>query len=110
VSAGARQAALSWSARRASSAWAAEGGKALAEALRVNAALTSLDLSYNCLCGVDKDGDGTYDGSGIKALASALEVNAVLKKCDVSYNRMDEDAKAVLREAVKGREGLELIL
>jgi hypothetical protein len=29
-----------------------------------NRAMSSLNLAKNCLCGVDEDGDGTYDASG----------------------------------------------
>jgi hypothetical protein len=40
----------------------------------------------------------------------SLFVSAVLTHCDVRYNNMGEEAQAVLREAVKGREGFELVL
>ena len=83
----------------------------------VSAAMTSLNLSGNRLCGVWEEGSrfqkeqkSTYNVSGITALAEALRVNAVLKKCAVRNNRMDEEAKAVLQDALKGREGFELIL
>jgi hypothetical protein len=75
-----------------------EGVKALAKALRVNTVLTSVSRRGNLIF-----------SEGV-ALAEALRVNAALKKCDLSYNGMDEEAKAVLQDAVKGREGLELIL
>ena len=49
------------------------GAKALADALASGrAVLKSLDLSTNALCGIDLNGDGTYDPSGIQALAAAL--------------------------------------
>ena len=76
-----------------------EGAKAIAEALHVNASLTSvlafprpylltsclhgpppspqLDLSANRLCGVEF-GRGTYTSEGIIAIANALHVNASL--------------------------------
>merc|ERR1711972_585632 len=62
--------------------------KMLASALNENTSLTSLNLSYNLLCGVNdvnlamcdthKYGSGTYDATGIKAIADALRVNASL--------------------------------
>ena len=63
------------------------------------AVLTSLNLFYNNL-----------GPEGGVAMAKALEVNAVLKKCDLRYNGMGEEAKAALREAVKGKEGFELLM
>ena len=35
-------------------------------------ALTSLNVSKNALCGLDKRGRGTYDASGVTALADAI--------------------------------------
>jgi Ran GTPase-activating protein (RanGAP) involved in mRNA processing and transport len=52
-----------------------EGGKALAEALRVNTVLTTLDLSQNRIGPV-----------GAKALAEALRVNAMLTNLSVAFN------------------------
>jgi len=115
------------------------GATEIAEYVKVSAVLTSLNLAYNQLCGVDLDGRGTYDASGIQALASAISVNAVLttldlrgnnigaqgataladalasgravlKQCDLRYNSMGGEVKAALQEAVKGREGFELLL
>ena len=54
----------------------AEGAKYLAEALNVNSSMTFVDLSSNCLCGIDEDGDGEYDSTGIKAIAEALSVSS----------------------------------
>jgi hypothetical protein len=48
---------------------AKHGAKAIAEALKVNAVLTTLNLGYNSI------GD-----EGAKAIAEALKVNAVLEK------------------------------
>ena len=78
----------------------ARGGVVLAECLSGSAVLTSLGLGGNEL-----------DAEAGKALAKALEVNGVLKKCDLRYNSsMDMEAKAALRESVKGKEGFELLM
>ena len=41
-----------------------------------------LDLSLNQLCGIDRDGKGTYTAEGIKALADGLRVNGSLTKIE----------------------------
>ena len=51
------------------------GAAAIAEALRGNEVLTSLDLRSNEICGLDYRGRGTYSAAGITALAEALKVN-----------------------------------
>ena len=56
-----------------------EGPKAIAEALKVTASLTSLNLADNALCGI-KYGRGTYNSEGIKAIAEALKVTASLTR------------------------------
>ena len=61
----------------------AEGITAIADALRVNGALTTIDLSDNQLCGVwtdddDGDDDGNYTAEGITAIADAMRVNGAL--------------------------------
>ena len=40
--------------------------------------VSQLDLSYNQLCGIDEEGDGTYTSEGIQAIADALRVNGSL--------------------------------
>ena len=55
--------------------YTAEGITAIADALKVTASLTSIDLSDNALCGV-KFNEGTYTAEGIKAIADALRVSA----------------------------------
>ena len=50
----------------------------IADALRDNRALTSLNLNGNRLCGLDKYNQGTYDATGIIALANALHINGAL--------------------------------
>lgn len=71
----------------------AEAGKALAGALSVNGVLKSIDLSFNELCGIDEDGDGTYDASGIQALASALAGNRVLTNLNLAANNLTNYGK-----------------
>jgi hypothetical protein len=41
-----------------------------------------LYLSVNELCGLDRDGDGTYTAEGITAIADALRVNGGLTKIE----------------------------
>jgi NLR family CARD domain-containing protein 3 len=62
------------------------GVKHVAKMLGVNGALTSIDLSYNQLCGVRIDHrgreNGTYTAEGIIAIADALRVNGALTKIE----------------------------
>jgi hypothetical protein len=53
------------------------GGRALAEALRLNSTLTSIDLHYN----------GLGEGGG-RALAEALRLNTTLTLIDLRGNRL----------------------
>jgi hypothetical protein len=68
------------------------GSNALAKALKVNGALTSINLSYNQLCGIwtDDYGDeqGTYTAKGITAIAHAMRVNGGLTSLDLSNNAL----------------------
>ena len=72
-----------------------DGAKAIAEALKVNAVLTSVDLRLNSI------GD-----DGAKAIAEALKVNAVLTKLDIQANNMGDEGE----KAVKDRSGFVLEL
>ncbi len=56
------------------------GVKLIAEALRtsVTGGLTSINLSGNALCGLDRQGKGIYTAEGITAIADALCVNGAL--------------------------------
>ena len=89
--------------------YTAEGIAAIANALRVNGGLTSLDLSTNALCGVTFMG-GTYTAEGITAIAHALRVNGALTECDLIGNYMGEEGKASIRNAVQGKDGFKLHL
>ena len=64
----------------------AEGGKALAEGLKGNQALTELDLAGNALGLKDKWGES--DTSGVVALADAIRTMEALTSLDVSDNSM----------------------
>ena len=48
--------------------------------------MTSVDLSSNELCGLDKYGRGTYDATGITAIADVLSVSTSMKSIDISRN------------------------
>ena len=54
----------------------------------VTGGLTSLNLSSNELCGLHKDGCGTYTAEGIAAIADALRVNGGLTSLDLSNNAL----------------------
>ena len=69
------------------------GGRALAETLRLNATVTSLDLSYNDL------GEG-----GGRALAEALRLNTTVTSLDLNWNGMTE-VRSLLHQAWGDREG-----
>ena len=60
----------------------------IASLIGVNGGLTSLDLSYNELCGLDRNGSGTYTADGITAIADALRVNGGLTSIDLSGNKI----------------------
>jgi len=79
-----------------------EGGLAMARLFKTNLSrLTDVNLAANFL-GPD----------GAKAIASALKMGggAALNKLDLQYNIIGDEAEAALRDAVKGREGLQQLL
>ena len=76
-----------------------DGAKAIAEALKVNRVLTSLNLagepySYGC-----------FQAEGAKAIAEALKVNPVLTELNLQNNIFGNAKVALdeLRDAVKDR-------
>ena len=75
------------------------GASAIAEALKVNRVLTTLDLFGN-----------EIGPSGALAIAEALKVNAVLTKLNLQYNDLTENSKQLLRNAVANRENFDLML
>ena len=105
-----------------------EGAKALAEALKVNATVKELLLSY---CGIGDDGaaalaealrsntslwrlslgsNTAIRDDGAKALAEALRSNTSLTTLYLPYNSISEQGKQLLRDAVAGRQGFRLEL
>jgi Ran GTPase-activating protein (RanGAP) involved in mRNA processing and transport len=68
----------------------AEGAKAIAEALKVNAVVTTLFLTGNNI----KD-------EGAKAIAEALKVNAVLTKLRLDWNNIGAEGAITIAEALK---------
>jgi hypothetical protein len=71
-----------------------EGAIAIAEALKVNAVLTTLSL-FN---GLSKNEIGP---KGAKAIAEALKVNAVLTSVDLGFNSIGDDGAKAIAEALK---------
>src|SRR5438045_24630 len=68
----------------------AADGKALAEVLKINCMLQSLDLFWNHL------GD-----EGVKALAEALKFNRALQSLNLNENRFGDEGAKALAEALK---------
>ena len=116
-------------------ALASAGAVAIAEALKANAVLTTLDLSSNGPITAPVDLSGEYDASGIAladvevnevrlktlslgnnriraegvtAIAEALRGNEVLTTLDLCANDLGDEGKGVIRDAVSGREGFKL--
>jgi Ran GTPase-activating protein (RanGAP) involved in mRNA processing and transport len=77
------------------------GAKHVAKIVRVNGALTSLDLSSNQLCGLDHFGRGTYTAEGITAIADALRVNGGLTKLSLAVNRLGEEGNKAICKALE---------
>ena len=113
--------------------YTAEGIKAIADALRVNASITSLSLGDNCLgdegvealsVGLKESkslvtlnlSNGTHRHStkfgpkGASALASAIAVIPSLSRLDVRWNDLGAEGESLLRRAVEGRSEFELLL
>jgi Ran GTPase-activating protein (RanGAP) involved in mRNA processing and transport len=79
----------------------AAGAKHVAKMLGVNGGLTSLDLSYNELCGLDRHGSGTYTADGITAIADALRVNGALTVTNLLGNQLDAESAKMLADVAK---------
>ena len=62
----------------------------------------------------DSDGDikmtNLPDLSGVNAIADALRVNGSMTRLDVRLNLLGEEGEAVLRQAIEGRSGFEVVL
>ena len=83
-----------------------EMGMALAEALKVNRTLTSVTMA----------GSGSGEGYsfmspiGAHAIVDALRVNTTLRKIDLRRHGFGDEEEQLLTDAVRGRPGFELIL
>ena len=77
------------------------GAKHVAKMLGVNGSLTSLDLSNNKLCGVCKNGEGTFTTEGITAIADALRVNGSLTKMSLAENKLKTEGTKAICEALE---------
>jgi Ran GTPase-activating protein (RanGAP) involved in mRNA processing and transport len=77
------------------------GAKHVAKMLGVNGGLTSLDLSRTQLCGLDRDGRGTYNAKGVTAIADALRVNGGLTVANLLGNHLDAESAKMLAEVAK---------
>ena len=86
----------------------AEGVTAIADALRVNGALTSINLSNNVLCGVDNRGQGTYTAEGITAIAEALRVNGTLTELSIYGNHIGDEGVGAICEAIQSNKETKL--
>ncbi len=84
----------------------AEGITAIADALRVNGSLTSLDLSNNALCGlvqgVFSGVQGTYSEESITAIAEALLVNGALTSVKLKGNKLGDEGWGAIFAAICG--------
>ena len=85
-----------------------EGAMLLASFLPVMGGLTSLNLSFNQLCGLDSRGGGTYTAEGITAIADAMRINGALTRVDVRNNNIAGDGAEQLSAAVRGNLNIEM--
>jgi hypothetical protein len=85
-----------------------EGAMLLASFLPVMGGLTSLNLSFNQLCGLDYRGGGTYTAEGITAIADAMRINGALTRVDVRHNNIVGDGAEQLSAAVLGNLNIEM--
>ena len=81
----------------------------MAKMVRVNGALTSLDLFNNSLCGVAQDlfgrVSGTYTAEGITAIMDSLRVNGALTTLNLSSNHIGGHWDRSKRQMVSTPEG-----
>ena len=57
-----------------------------------------MDISRNQICGVDEDGDGTYDASELAALAKSI---GNLKELNISNNHLKAEGAKILAPALQ---------
>jgi len=77
--------------------------------LGINGGLTSINISGNHLCGNYLNEIIPRDITGIKELARALGVNGALTKIELSSSFIGEEGKALIRGALQGKAGFELL-
>ena len=108
---------LDWRGR---GTYTSEGITAIAEALKVTASLTSVNidgfgLPIKQLQGMEPVAslDFSRKELGVASaivIASLIRDNASLTQFDVKNNALGEEGKAALRKATEGRSGFELLL
>jgi NLR family CARD domain-containing protein 3 len=74
----------------------------------VTGGLTSLNLRFNQLCGLDYFGKGTYTAEGITAIADALRVNGGLTALDLSSNELKDEGVSAVCEAIQSNKETKL--
>ena len=85
-----------------------EGASVLAPSVRDHPSLTSINLSFNRLCGINHStGKGTYSAVGVRAIADAIRASSVssLVSLNLRYNDMREGEMVNLQDAVTDRSG-----
>ena len=82
-----------------------EGGMVVAGLMPVMGGLTSLNLSFNQLCGLEltlfSRGGGTYTAEGITAIADAMRINGALTVTNLLGNQLDAESAKMLAEVAK---------
>ena len=58
-------------------------------------------MAANQLCGVSRDGYGTYTAEGINAIAEALKLNGSLTSLDVGDNEIGAEGAEAIAETLK---------
>ena len=88
----------------------AEGITAIADALRVNGGLTSLNLSSNGIGGYWDDDQETFVFTleGPKAIADALLVNGALTALNLSNNYLNSESVSAVCEAIQSNKETKL--
>jgi hypothetical protein len=84
------------------------GITAIADAMRVNGGMTSLNLSSNQLCGLNYFRRGTYTAEGVTAIADALRVNGALTALDLSHNCLEDEGVSAVCKAIQNNKDTKL--
>ena len=79
-----------------------EGGKVVAGLIPVIGGLTSLNLSDNQLCGLDRFESGTYTAEGITAIADSMRVNGALTPINLRGNMLGDEGWGAIFAAICG--------